>query len=45
MPTYDETGEELHQVKVLNDVDQQQGEAFMATDKQIDELVAQLPDG
>jgi hypothetical protein len=42
---YEETGEPLIQVAVLDDGGFQQGEHMMLTETQIDELVDQLPEG
>jgi len=42
---YDETGEKLIQVCVLDDAGNQHGEKMMLTDSQINELVDQLPEG
>jgi hypothetical protein len=45
MPKYDETGERLVQVKILDDSGQQQGEATVLPESEVDDLVAQLPEG
>jgi hypothetical protein len=37
--------EKRYQVKVIDDAGLQQGEAMILTDKQVDELCLELPDG